>query len=104
MSAKSKAKGSGAGGPKRANKFLQCLCCICKRTPAQPTTLAQNSWLFFKALTCDKLSHCLFDFDCENLDIYDKEVYNYQEIIIGSLEGNSEADSQETLEDSTLFR
>jgi hypothetical protein len=35
-----------------------------------------------RVLTCDKLSHCLFDFDCENLQISGKEVYNYDEFDI----------------------
>jgi len=30
-------------------------------------------------LTCNKLSHCLFDFDCTDFEIYEKEQYNYQE-------------------------
>ena len=30
-----------------------------------------------QVLTCDKLSHCLFDFDCVDLNVYEKEQYNY---------------------------
>lgn len=32
-----------------------------------------------RTLTCNKLSHCLFDFDCTDFNIYEREQYNYQE-------------------------
>ncbi len=38
--------------------------------------------LELKTLTCDKLSHCLFDFDCVDLNVYERETYNYQEFSI----------------------
>jgi len=44
--------------------------------------------LSLKTLTCDKLSHCLFDFDCVDLNIYEKEFYNYQEITLDNFEGS----------------
>ena len=31
-----------------------------------------------EAITCNKLSHCLFDFDCPNFDQYQNEKYNHQ--------------------------
>ena len=43
------------------------------------------SRLQVKSLTCDKLSHCLFDFDCPTLEMYEKEKYNYQEFILDDL-------------------
>lgn len=38
--------------------------------------------LNIKTLTCDKLSHCLFDFDCADLNVYERETYNYQEFFL----------------------
>lgn len=38
-----------------------------------------------KALTCDKLSHCLFDFDCVDLNIYERETYNFDQFEINNL-------------------
>ena len=37
-----------------------------------------------KTLTCNQLSHCLFDFDCTDLNVYQNEVYNYQEFSVNA--------------------
>ena len=47
-----------------------------------------------KVLTCDKLSHCLFDFDCVDLIIYEKETYNLDLLELKDLHF-SETDSPE---------
>lgn len=44
-----------------------------------------------RTLTCDKLSHCLFDFDCLDLNIYEKEQYNFQEYSSDHLKLNTSA-------------
>jgi hypothetical protein len=38
-----------------------------------------QSDFILRTLTCNRLSHCLFDFDCPDLSIYEKESYSYQE-------------------------
>jgi hypothetical protein len=38
-----------------------------------------------KTLTCNKLSHCLFDFDCVDLNVYEKETYNFLEFTIDNI-------------------
>lgn len=43
-----------------------------------------------QVLTCDKLSHCLFDFDCIDLNIYERESYNYDFHLIKELRSTSE--------------
>ena len=43
-----------------------------------------------QVLTCDKLSHCLFDFDCVDLNIYERESYNYDFHLIKELKSTSE--------------
>ena len=40
-----------------------------------------NSTFTLRTLTCNRLSHCLFDFDCPDLSIYEQEQYNYQEFM-----------------------
>lgn len=47
--------------------------------------MIQQYRLEIKTLTCDKLSHCLFDFDCVDLNVYERETYNYQEFSLDSL-------------------
>ena len=49
-----------------------------------------------KTLTCDKLSHCLFDFDCADLNVYERETYNYQEFTIDDIK-TSEPQSQDNV-------
>lgn len=41
-----------------------------------------NQWsgaLTVRTLTCNKLSHCLFDFDCPDFNVYEQEQYQAQE-------------------------
>ena len=44
-----------------------------------------ESRLVVRTLTCNKLSHCLFDFDCADFNIYEQESYNYQEFLFKNL-------------------
>ena len=44
-----------------------------------------DSNLIVRTLTCNKLSHCLFDFDCADFNIYEQESYNYQEFLFKNL-------------------
>ena len=44
-----------------------------------------DSQLIIRTLTCNKLSHCLFDFDCEDFNVYEQETYNYQEMLFKNL-------------------
>ena len=53
-----------------------------------------------QALTCDKLSHCLFDFDCVDLNVYEKEQYNYDYFEIKDLRSGPEDTSETTTHDS----
>lgn len=41
--------------------------------------------LTVRTLTCNKLSHCLFDFDCLDFNVYAHEQYNYQEFFFKNL-------------------
>jgi hypothetical protein len=57
-------------------------CVAALKIGAQTRTLSMNNNLTIdsvqvQVLTCDKLSHCLFDFDCVDLNVYEKEQYNY---------------------------
>ena len=53
-----------------------------------------------KSLTCDKLSHCLFDFDCADLSSYDQELYNFQEFHVKDLYQDTLLDEGTTKNDS----
>lgn len=53
-----------------------------------------------RSLTCDKLSHCLFDFDCNDLNIYERETYNYQEFALENLRNGKSDHSEEVSHDS----
>ena len=57
--------------------FQTNICCtlLCK----VDTTYYSN--FFLRTLSCNKLSHCLFDFDCSDLNVYVNEVYNYQQFL-----------------------
>ena len=44
-----------------------------------------ESQLVVRTLTCNKLSHCLFDFDCADFNVYEQESYNYQEFLFRNL-------------------
>ncbi len=57
-----------------------------------------------QVLTCDKLSHCLFDFDCVDLNVYEKESYNYDYFEIKDLRSSQEDNSESTTHDSKLMR
>jgi len=56
-----------------------------------------------QVLTCDKLSHCLFDFDCVDLNVYEKESYNYDYFEIKDLRSSQEDNSESTTHDSKLM-
>jgi len=44
-----------------------------------------TSTLIVRTLTCNKLSHCLFDFDCADFNVYEAESYNYQDFFFKNL-------------------
>ena len=56
-----------------------------------------------RSLTCDKLSHCLFDFDCVDLNLYERETYHYQEFILENLRNGKSNESTEVSHDSKEF-
>ncbi len=57
-----------------------------------------------KSLTCNKLSHCLFDFDCEDLKVYESETYNLDVFELKDMLFASEDESEATSHDSKDFR
>lgn len=56
-----------------------------------------------KVLTCDKLSHCLFDFDCVDLNIYERETYNYDQFEISDLYFSNIDSSEKSTHDSKII-
>jgi len=48
------------------------------------------------------LSHCLFDFDCVDLNVYERETYNYQEFSLDSL-GALPADKTSNVTNNSKF-
>jgi len=63
-----------------------------------------NSSLTVRTLTCNRLSHCLFDFDCPDFKIYEQEKYNYQEFNFLNLMHNKKMPSYETSHDIAMTR
>lgn len=57
-----------------------------------------------KSLTCDKLSHCLFDFDNQDLLAGEDEEYHYQETLFGSEELNKQFSFNEVLDRALVLR
>ena len=49
------------------------------RSKLIPHTTHSLFSLIVRTLTCSKLTHCLFDFDCKDLNVYEDEQYNFQE-------------------------
>ena len=82
--------------------------CVAALITGAPTrTLSMNIILTIdsvqvQVLTCDKLSHCLFDFDCVDLNVYEKEQYNYDYFEIKDLISTGELSSETTTHDSKI--
>ena len=57
---------------------------ICPLIPSMSFYHNYSSNLVVRALTCNKLSHCLFDFDCVDFNAYQDEQYNYQDFMFKS--------------------
>ena len=66
-------------GRVRAKRLLKgLLCCLADKIPSLQTYEQTQVNLRIETLTCNKLSHCLFDFDCHDFGEYDKETYEHQ--------------------------
>jgi hypothetical protein len=52
---------------------------FCACLPVPKVVKTRSSKLCLRTLTCDKLSHCQFDFDCPDFAEYYNEKYHYQE-------------------------
>jgi len=60
--------------------------------------------LIVRTLTCSKLTHCLFDFDCKDLNVYEDEQYNFQEFAYRNLIHSKYQPTNVTTNDNTMFR
>lgn len=54
-----------------------------------------SSALTIRTLTCNKLSHCLFDFDCPDFSMYEQEKYmpvefKYEDLVSSEFFKNTE--------------
>ena len=63
-----------------------------------------ESQLIVRTLTCNKLSHCLFDFDCEDFNVYEQESYNYQEFLFKNLRHDQYIDKAKPPSDFLITR
>jgi len=52
-------------------------CCLTKFMPTLKYVKQYKTSLKIEAITCNKLSHCLFDFDCPNFNQYQHEKYTH---------------------------
>lgn len=88
------------------HQLFCCFKCCCPSSQRGLTQTGngqgQTSKLEIRTLTCDKLSHCLFDFDCLDLNIYEKELYNYQEFQLDGFTSCSTSNPDETTNDSKI--
>ena len=60
--------------------------------------------LKIETITCNKLSHCLFDFDCPNFDQYENEKYQHQIFKYYNLTSSSNELKMLSINDMSLFR
>ncbi|CDW85377.1 fha domain [Stylonychia lemnae] len=79
------------------SKFSKLLCCF-RRDDSNLANI-----LNIKTLTCDKLSHCLFDFDCVDLNVYERETYNYQEFTLNALGQQEDQNQLKTTDDIAIM-
>ena len=63
-----------------------------------------ESQLVVRTLTCNKLSHCLFDFDCADFNVYEQEQYNYQEFLFTKLRHHQYMDREVLPSDFLMTR
>ena len=57
-----------------------------------------------EAVTCNKLSHCLFDFDCKDFEQYENEKYEYQQFKFQNLYSCEDESKLLSLMDVSLYR
>jgi len=62
------------------------------------------SSLKIETITCNKLSHCLFDFDCPDFSQYENEKYDHQVFKFHSLFSNQNEPKMLSLLDLSFFR
>jgi hypothetical protein len=57
------------------------------------------------SLTCNKLSHCLYDFDCPSFDkVYKNEKYSFKKYVVKELKsGDGDMSKWETDEEKNRF-
>lgn len=60
--------------------------------------------LKIETITCNKLSHCLFDFDCANFDQYENEKYQHQVFKYYNLTSSSNELKMLSINDMSLYR
>jgi len=63
-----------------------------------------QSSLKIETITCNKLSHCLFDFDCPDFSQYENEKYDHQVFKFHSLFSNQNEPKMLSLLDLSFFR
>lgn len=78
---------------KASNFFPRCIC-----------STSYSSNLTVRTLTCNKLSHCLFDFDCPDLSCYEHEKYQFVEFKYDKLTSNMQTGVSETICDRVMLR
>lgn len=57
-----------------------------------------------ETVTCNKLSHCLFDFDCPDFEQYENEKYEHHTFKFHSLYSNKNEPKLLSLLDLTFYR
>jgi len=60
--------------------------------------------LTIRTLTCNKLSHCLFDFDCPDFSMYEHEKYQFVEFKYHDLVSSKRHSPSQTDCDRILLR
>jgi hypothetical protein len=57
-----------------------------------------------EVVTCNKLSHCLFDFDCPDFNEYENEIYDHHVFDFHNLLANPHEPSLLSLLDVSVLR
>lgn len=63
-----------------------------------------NYRLRIEAITCNKLSHCLFDFDCPDFTQYENEKYEHFSTKFQNLYANQDEPKMLSLLDKSFYR
>ena len=86
-------------------KFLaKSCCCFSKCFSKMQYTQLHHLTFRIEAVTCNKLSHCLFDFDCPNFDQYENEKYEFQHFKFQNLYSCTNETKLLTLMDLSIYR